>query len=387
MPQTTEFEVVNPTGYIAGGDLDFKKRPRPRPRREMEKSLCVAYLAWLFGGWLGLHHFYLRRDRQAFTWFCTLGGYFGVGWMRDFFRLPSYVKDANNEEKYTANLAELMLRRPKPPFSAARFTGQILVANSWSYLIAAAVPVEEIHGYSILLLLYLAPIGTALAVWNIGNIGREQGSLKSAMVGAFLVFPASLFYPPLANWSAVSSTLVFNQWGKKWRRTPYPRHSLCRRLMVLGLCTTIFLSLWFSFLYFNATVTDKTGERIKLRDAAENFLNSPMFLEFKKNMKQLYNDIMEDGWQNAWSNFVELLDPLGERHSLKILGLESGASQENITSAYRKLAREWHPDRHPPDTKESASAKFMEIQEAYDKLSTIKNRRLRKNKLSDDDAI
>ena len=89
-------------------------------------------------------------------------------------------------------------------------------------------------------------------------------------------------------------------------------------MMVLALCAAVFLGLWFSFLYFNATVTDKTGERIKLRDAAQNFLNSPMFLEFKKNMKALYNDIIKDGWQNAWSNFVELLDPLGERHALKV---------------------------------------------------------------------
>ena len=28
-------------------------------------SLCVAYFLWLVGGWFGLHHFYLGRDKQV----------------------------------------------------------------------------------------------------------------------------------------------------------------------------------------------------------------------------------------------------------------------------------------------------------------------------------
>lgn len=50
----------------------------------------------------------------------------------------------------------------QPPFSLVRFVGQILVGNSWSFLIAAAVPEEEILGISLRPLVYLAPLGTAL---------------------------------------------------------------------------------------------------------------------------------------------------------------------------------------------------------------------------------
>ena len=41
---------------------------------QYQKSLFITYLLWLIGGWIGLHHFYLRRDKQAFLWWSTLGG-------------------------------------------------------------------------------------------------------------------------------------------------------------------------------------------------------------------------------------------------------------------------------------------------------------------------
>lgn len=51
----------------------------------------------------------------------------------------------------------------------------------------------------------------------------------------------------------------------------------------------------------------------------------------------------------------------------EVLGIEKGASKEEIKKAYRKKAKEYHPDLHPDDPK--AAEKMNEINEAYDMLS------------------
>ncbi|HMC06959.1 MAG TPA: molecular chaperone DnaJ [Solirubrobacterales bacterium] len=50
-----------------------------------------------------------------------------------------------------------------------------------------------------------------------------------------------------------------------------------------------------------------------------------------------------------------------------ILGVSRNASADEIKKAYRKLARQYHPDRNPGD--EQAEEKFKEVQQAYDTLS------------------
>lgn len=50
----------------------------------------------------------------------------------------------------------------------------------------------------------------------------------------------------------------------------------------------------------------------------------------------------------------------------KVLGVSPGASREEIKKAYRKKAKEYHPDLHPDDPE--AARKMNEINEAYDML-------------------
>lgn len=56
----------------------------------------------------------------------------------------------------------------------------------------------------------------------------------------------------------------------------------------------------------------------------------------------------------------------------KILGVEKSASQDDIKSAYRKLAKQYHPDLHPNDP--NCAAKFKEINEAYEVLGDSNKR-------------
>src|ERR1051325_9444966 len=54
------------------------------------------------------------------------------------------------------------------------------------------------------------------------------------------------------------------------------------------------------------------------------------------------------------------------------LGVNKDASDAEIKAAYRKLARQHHPDRNPGD--KQAEARFKEIQEAFAVLSDKKKR-------------
>lgn len=50
----------------------------------------------------------------------------------------------------------------------------------------------------------------------------------------------------------------------------------------------------------------------------------------------------------------------------KVLGISQGASEEEVKKAYRKKAKEYHPDLHPNDP--TAAKKMNEVNEAYDML-------------------
>ncbi|MBK9016954.1 MAG: J domain-containing protein [Saprospiraceae bacterium] len=56
----------------------------------------------------------------------------------------------------------------------------------------------------------------------------------------------------------------------------------------------------------------------------------------------------------------------------KIMGVEKGASEDDIKKAYRKLARKYHPDLNPND--KVAEQKFKEVNEANEVLSNAENR-------------
>lgn len=63
---------------------------------------------------------------------------------------------------------------------------------------------------------------------------------------------------------------------------------------------------------------------------------------------------------------------MAKRDFYEVLGVRRSASEQEIKSAYRKLAKKYHPDANPGDT--VAEQRFKEITEAYDILGDAKKR-------------
>lgn len=64
-----------------------------------------------------------------------------------------------------------------------------------------------------------------------------------------------------------------------------------------------------------------------------------------------------------------------KRDYYEVLGIDKGATDKEIKKAYRKLAKQYHPDVVEEDKKDEASEKFKEISEAYAVLSDEDKRR------------
>ena len=63
----------------------------------------------------------------------------------------------------------------------------------------------------------------------------------------------------------------------------------------------------------------------------------------------------------------------GYKDYFQVLGVDRSVDADGIKRAFRKLARQYHPDVNPGDA--SAEARFKEISEAYEVLSDADKRR------------
>lgn len=331
------------------------------------KYCPVAFFLWLFGGWFGLHHFYLGRDKQGFLWATTWGGFF-VGWLRDFTRLPRYVEEAN---------ASYPLRVGKPPLwsNLHRLVGQVLFGLFYRWLIILAIP-ETLPDTTLrITVMLLAPLGSAFGTYMVSNAGHIHCSFKYALFGAYLgevlfgsVQMTGQPWPSTAV--LISALCCVYGWRERERRA---RSGLCKRLLIWGGLGMVVCGLWLSFVYFNAEVyIEETDQTVKVRDLFHDFLRSPAWEEMKELATQAWRVLWSTGWdtEHLWRLLQEgLLDAQLQR-SMDVFGFEehSAITIEQVKMRYRKLAKEWHPDRHPAENKAAAQEKFIEIQRAHETL-------------------
>lgn len=152
--------MCGPANFLIFNDSIIHRNAQPPAR----KSLIVSYLLWLVGGWFGIHHIYLGRDIQAFVWWSTFGGYFGMGWLVDFFRMPAMVREANEDPADMAKLVQKWHTQSKPDFSVVRYAFSFLVSYLYAQLILLVIPQEEVGGIDWGFLHWLVPLAGAIGM-------------------------------------------------------------------------------------------------------------------------------------------------------------------------------------------------------------------------------
>ena len=359
----------------------------------MAKYTIIAYLLWVILGWIGAHLFYLGRDFQGILWLTSFGGWFGIGWLRDFYKIPAYVKESNEDQGYMMQMVLIMRQRRRPSIWANihRVIAQVAFGSFYRYLVLYSLPEEySVNSFVVLL---LVPLGTTLGTYMVSNIGMIKSPLKYSLIGAYvgeiiLGYSHCLLeesHPSLA----VSISMLFSTFAWEFDRRPRAqsmilgrRRTCCKRFLTVIFALFIFGSLLCSAIYFNAAVTTNEGETVKVREAVNNFFKSPYWKKLKESFWKSMNDIWQEykkkGWKGARSRIVILADIQGEERSRVILGVESNATMKELKARYRLLAKEWHPDHHhsaSAEEKAEVQERFMEIQEAYENLQRIFKKR------------
>ena len=374
-PCSSIYIIIHVHDKTTGGLLFFK----------MAKYNLVAYLLWLFLGWFGVHHFYLGRDKQGILWLTSCAGYFGFGWLRDFYRIPAYVRDANEDQNYMALLTAEMRYNgsPRTYKNTHRIIGQVMFGLFYRTLIYMAIPEEYVELK--LLLLILLPLGTTFGTYMVSNVGRIKSSLRYAIIGAYvgeILFGVIHLLTEDANsLFVVGVAAMFTTYGWEYDRRPHAQKQkkYNRRFAEWLVIYLVFCSLVGSYFYFNASVVTEDGERIKVREAVGNFFRSPYWAKAKQSFWQLYEEYKHEGWEGVTRRLMILSDLEGEERSLQIFNVTKEATLQEIKERYRVLAKQWHPDHHKDD-KEYAQTKFMEIQEAYETIKRIRSRRERRTR-------
>ena len=70
-----------------------------------------------------------------------------------------------------------------------------------------------------------------------------------------------------------------------------------------------------------------------------------------------------------------------QKNYYEILGIRLDASLKDIRQAYRRLAREWHPDINPNQS--NLGSRFLEISEAYRVLSNPDNQQIGNDRIQE----
>eukprot|EP00667_Euglena_gracilis_P016840 EG_transcript_17664 len=335
-------------------------------------SALKAYLLWLSTGLLGSHHVYLKRDYHAFLWWTT-GGFFGLGWLRDCWRLPTYVAEHNGDPYYREILKTKIQYEEAPSlvhsYGIPRLLAQFffggfyyLILKQGCYVLLTdpehGLPAAGVHLPAIMPHL-AGSSGMVAGIWLAGSTNRHIASdFRWLMSGCILGYVLNDILGQLFL------GVLFFYWRRAWvlkPRPPPPAYVRFCGLTAGGLLYLFYWALIFFFLEFTVNNEGAQPQKVRVRDAIIHAWQSRFWLRAWSEFRDTYH-------RKGWEGILAWLDLTGETHAREVLGVSKDAGAKEIKSAFRKLAREWHPDRNPDP---AAKKKMEELNEAHQLLMRI----------------
>ncbi|XP_071839234.1 dnaJ homolog subfamily C member 3-like [Apostichopus japonicus] len=111
-----------------------------------------------------------------------------------------------------------------------------------------------------------------------------------------------------------------------------------------------------------------------LSDRAEAYIQAELYEKAIQDYQAANEADESQRTQEGLKRAEKLLKQSKKRDYYKILGVKRNAQKREILKAYRKLAMEWHPDKHEGANKEAAEKKFMDIADAKEVLTDPEKR-------------
>jgi hypothetical protein len=239
--------------------------------------ITIAYIFWALGGLFGLHHIYLGRLTHAIFFNLTIG-FFGLGFVYDFFHIPNYVKQANSDPIYLGLLRKKMKERP--PASIPRAFALYVSAYCFSHLSLTLLgPIEPIEArigdimvdlpvWWTILTSFIQTIGILIGCLLINSIGGQRTVSRSylylpILIGTIcdVIFAVVLKSRMFIMCRALFPMLFYFrscEWLPMCANPKPPHFSSPARFTKLFLqyllCTTVCISLIFGSMYFYCDV-------------------------------------------------------------------------------------------------------------------------------------
>lgn len=199
--------------------------------------------------------------------------------------------------------------------------------------------------------------GRALRRFDDDDDDDERGGLQSA-----------------GQYGAIFAFYYVRKWRTRGREAPWrrPRRSVCCRAVRSGAASAVVLALVSSAMYHNMTLTVGEGadaRTMRVKEHMAQFANTQLWGEVRQFAGSAWQEVRAEGLFSLLGDMWRAMDEDGTRHAGGVLGVPATADADEVKRAYRRLAREWHPDKNP-ERREEAELRMQEINEAYETFQT-----------------